>query len=652
MSLRSPVARFVAASAIFGLAVLATLAYPEGALRPRPASAATITVDSDDDAFISVDDGLCTFREAIINANNDSQVRVDCDPGTGADAIDFAGGITLITLSAALPIITDADVLTVEGDGDVTINGQDLYRPFDVNGGAALVLDDLIVTNGGTTASGGAIRNEGNVSLMNSQVTSSVAEHGGGIHNEGILTLTNSSVTGNSATEDGAGIHNVNGDVTVVGSHIDANVGSSNGGGIFTDAGGISLTNSTVDGNTAGFGGAIVNFLGEGSTITLINSSVTGNTGTINGGGIDDVAGDAVIVITGSSISGNETGGDGGGLLLAGGDATVTGSTIDNNEAGVSGGGIYLGGSVHLSLANSTISENAAADGGGVHVANSGSVSMTNVTLARSKSSQGALSHASTGDVTLTNTIVADQISGDDCSGNAITSAGNNLDEDESCNLTAPGDIPNGDAGLGPLMDNGGPTHTRALQPNSDAIDAGDDSDCVVPPVDAVDQRGVTRLHGTHCDIGAFEFESGTPTPNVTDTPTPSPMTSTPEPSETTSPSGTPAVEQTEIWGDNDCSGVITVADAIRDFLAILFPEDVEPITGCPEMGSTINAEEPPAAVALPQGGGPLIWGDVHCTESIEETDALAVLYYLAGLPDLGHSGFCPDVGTAVTFTQ
>ena len=58
---------------------------------------------------------------------------------------------------------------------------------------------------------------------------------------------------------------------------------------------------------------------------------------------------------------------------------------------------------------------------------------------------------------------------------------------------------------LGPLQDNGGPTQTMALLPGSAAIDAANDAICAAPPVNNLDQRGITRPQGPHCDIGAFE---------------------------------------------------------------------------------------------------------------------------------------------------
>ena len=64
-----------------------------------------------------------------------------------------------------------------------------------------------------------------------------------------------------------------------------------------------------------------------------------------------------------------------------------------------------------------------------------------------------------------------------------------------------------GDPKLGPLANNGGSTQTMAPAVGSSAIDAGNDGDCSLPPVNGVDQRGVLRPQGSHCDIGAVEYE-------------------------------------------------------------------------------------------------------------------------------------------------
>ena len=100
----------------------------------------------------------------------------------------------------------------------------------------------------------------------------------------------------------------------------------------------------------------------------------------------------------------------------------------------------------------------------------------------------------------LTNTIVASNLSGGDCS-SGVTSLGFNFDSDGSCGFVAIGDISGVDPLLGSLQDNGGPTETHALLPGSPAIDQAPVADCTL----TADQRGVARPQGVACDIGAFE---------------------------------------------------------------------------------------------------------------------------------------------------
>ena len=58
---------------------------------------------------------------------------------------------------------------------------------------------------------------------------------------------------------------------------------------------------------------------------------------------------------------------------------------------------------------------------------------------------------------------------------------------------------------LGPLANWGGPTQTMGLREGSAALDAASDTTCAASPVNNLDQRGVTRPVGAHCDIGAYE---------------------------------------------------------------------------------------------------------------------------------------------------
>jgi hypothetical protein len=79
----------------------------------------------------------------------------------------------------------------------------------------------------------------------------------------------------------------------------------------------------------------------------------------------------------------------------------------------------------------------------------------------------------------------------------SITSLGDNVFSDATCNPIATDQIV-GDAGVGPLADNGGPTLTHGLLAGSPAIDAA----ATCPPID---QRGVARPQGAACDVGSVE---------------------------------------------------------------------------------------------------------------------------------------------------
>lgn len=86
-----------------------------GAVTFTPARAAGIVVNSSADVVSN--DGVCTLREAITNANSDSQLFAtagECAAGSGADTITFADDYT-ITLTAGLP--TTSSNITISGVG-------------------------------------------------------------------------------------------------------------------------------------------------------------------------------------------------------------------------------------------------------------------------------------------------------------------------------------------------------------------------------------------------------------------------------------------------------------------------------------------------------------------------------------------------------
>ena len=178
---------------------------------------------------------------------------------------------------------------------------------------------------------------------------------------------------------------------------------------------------------------------------------------------------------------------------------------------------MWLGGiGTGTGMTNVTISGNSASDfyggqTGGIFV-ESGSLFVANSTIANNVGGGGRGIGNILGDQTIINSILTGH-EGSDCWNGSATfvSGGNNIEGGTSCEFTQPTDLQNTNPLIGPLQDNGGLTETHALLPGSPAINAANDTVCAVSPVNGVDQRGVNRPQGTHCDIGAYEFEGNAP---------------------------------------------------------------------------------------------------------------------------------------------
>jgi len=263
-------------------------------------------------------------------------------------------------------------------------------------------------------------------------------------------------------------------------------------------AGGAAL--ATIDGE-----GDRVLDVHPGVELTLFRVNVQGGTAppAEGGGGVRAQAG-AQLSITESRVrTSNAGGGPGGGLLVDGATVAVDRSLLDANDAGAgSGGAIAVTGGGSIQVTSSTISGNTGAGGGGLHVAPGTAATVTDSTIT-SNFGTTAGGVVNGGTLTVTNSIVAAQQAGPDCSG-TITSGGNNLESATSCGLVGAGDVQNANARLAPLANNGGPTPTHLPGHGGDAVDTG--TGCTTS-----DQRGSARPvdgndDGTAtCDIGAVE---------------------------------------------------------------------------------------------------------------------------------------------------
>ena len=263
--------------------------------------------------------------------------------------------------------------------------------------------------------------------------------------------------------------------------------------------------------NSSGNGGGLLVYAESKNhaNVTVNDSTITNNSsvsagGNLNGGGgggifNDGYGGNAVLTITNSTISANSTNLFGGGLynnaLSSGGTANVTiiNSTITSNTAEW-GGGIENRGAT-ATVSNSTISGNSATDGGGGLNNDINIVTICDTILI------GNLSSGSESD--FRNYLGTFNSKGYNLfgqNGNAGGFTGNGTTD-----ILLTGNI---STVLKPLGNNGGPTQTMALVPDSPAIDAGDPA-----LIGSLDQRGVVRGSpsagtGSAADIGAYEWSS------------------------------------------------------------------------------------------------------------------------------------------------
>ena len=390
---------------------------------------------------VACQDNVCPCTEAGI--------RAAIAEGGGPFTFDCVGPQTVVTEAE---IVIDNDVI-LDGEGNLTVDGNEDHRVFSVSEEAKVELTDFTVTGGYTVDDG------------------PIEERGGGIFNTGTLTVTNSTVSGNTGARSGFGIVNT-GTLTVTNSTVSGNTGPVFGYGI-ENTGTLTVTNSTVSGNTGAESGFGIHNTG---TLTVTNSTVSGNTGANSGNGIVNLMG--TLTVTNGTVSGN-TGPIGYGILDLMGTLTVTNSTVSGNGRGV----VTCGGT--LTMANSTVSENGVAlDLGLERTCSETTSAITSIVI------DGECVH----DVVTTST------------GYNIESPGN------TCGFDQPTDLPGVTAeqlNLGPLQDNGGPTLTHSLLPGSVAIDAIPEVDCVNAEGEPLttDQRGVARPQGPACDVGAFELE-------------------------------------------------------------------------------------------------------------------------------------------------
>ena len=241
--------------------------------------------------------------------------------------------------------------IRIDGKGH-TIDAKNLGRIFEIDGGFAVTLTNVTLTNG-KADKGGAIYNFGNLDLVHVNFVNNTAKYGGAIMNYAYgLVLDDSTFTNNTAKIGGA-IYN-SADCFVVGNSTFANnTATSNGGVIFNYGIGFVVGNSTFVNNSAADGaGAILN---GGRGFVVGNSTFVNNTATSKGGAIYNYG---IGFVVGNSTFANNTAEDAGAVYNEGDNSVVGNSTFVNNTATSIGGAIINNGK--LVVDNSAFEDNAA----------------------------------------------------------------------------------------------------------------------------------------------------------------------------------------------------------------------------------------------------------------------------------------------------
>ena len=228
---------------------------------------------------------------------------------TAKEAADFTNGITI-----------NKDI-TIDGKGH-TIDAKNLGRIFSIGEGFTVTLTNTTLINGKATE-GGAIYNDGSLTLSDVKLSDNAADsYGGAVFNNGHLVVGNSVFDSNdivnrgSASVDygGAAIYNwYDGVLTVSGSNFTNNIKNYKNGdrlvGAIATIGDATISDSYFVNNAGRWGGAITT---SGALI----------------------AGDDVNTLTVSGSTFKENGGlYGAGIFVGGSDFTVSDCVFDKNTA-------------------------------------------------------------------------------------------------------------------------------------------------------------------------------------------------------------------------------------------------------------------------------------------------------------------------------
>lgn len=341
-------------------------------------------------------DGHCSLREAILEAQHETDTDCPGGPSYGDDTIAITVSGTILLSSplpdiigrrlVIMPDLLGEDILlgalTIRGNPALTISGNGHVRIVTVKDLAVLTLDTITVTDAVAPDHGGAIviQGAGQVTITNSRFTNCTAPIGGALVAANTrVTIEHSVFAANRASDYGGAIAVSHGQIIIRDSELTGNTAVHAGGALYLSAVRNSAIVRTIFAENEvtnipiGHGGAIMMWSVESISV---QDTVFRENAAIMGGGAMALLNVVQVDIRTSSFVANTVGseqatGAGGGAIWAEEvvdtplpPITITASAFVANRTRHDGGAIFVRNHAVV-IAQSRFTENQAEEDGG-----------------------------------------------------------------------------------------------------------------------------------------------------------------------------------------------------------------------------------------------------------------------------------------------
>ena len=323
---------------------------------------------------------------SVMNLNNGSIENVNNTSGNntyyvaGAIVNDGTVSLNTVTISGCKGLLGGA----IKNNENATLN----LTSCSFQSNEAAKKENLV------SAKGGAIWNNGTISMIDIEFKDCQAEYGGVIYNgaSGVITMStdnkNTSFYSNKASADGAAIYNLGSVSLASPTTFNTNIATNNAGAIWNNGPLLSLKGCDFMNNHGKDGAAIYNAenskIGDEQKVTISGGSFSTNISQNNGGAIFTAGNASAVSVSNTSFSGNKATTSGGAVYCQSAMTFNHISFKENQVTNVNGGAIYITQSGSLTIKDddnngNEFSENvSSANGGAIYT--SGVLSMKGVT--------------------------------------------------------------------------------------------------------------------------------------------------------------------------------------------------------------------------------------------------------------------------------